>query len=78
MKPEATHLIWLDCRDLGIPLEELHKFFLEKARVRLDEGMKFGNGGEGFERINIACPREVLTEALLRIKAAVKGREETC
>ncbi|MGD7054402.1 MalY/PatB family protein [Sutcliffiella horikoshii] len=77
VKPEATHLIWLDCRELGIPADELHTFFLEKAGVRLDEGMKFGAGGQGFERINIACPREVLTEALLRIKAAIKERE-TC
>ncbi|TDL80494.1 MalY/PatB family protein [Peribacillus frigoritolerans] len=78
VKPEATHLIWLDCRDLGIPHDELHHFFLEHARVRLDEGMKFGKGGYGFERINIACPREVLTEALLRMKAAVKAKETTC
>lgn len=78
VKPEATHLIWLDCRELDIPPESLHAFFLENARVRLDEGMKFGRGGYGFERINIACPREVLTEALLRIKAAVKAKKETC
>ncbi|CAG9621327.1 MalY/PatB family protein [Sutcliffiella rhizosphaerae] len=75
VQPEATHLIWLDCRNLGIPPEELHTFFLEKARVRLDEGTKFGSGGYGFERINIATPREVLTEALLRMKAAIKERE---
>ncbi|MGE7765669.1 MalY/PatB family protein [Peribacillus sp. NPDC096540] len=78
VKPEATHLIWLDCRDLGISYDKLHTFFLENVRVRPDEGKKFGSGGHGFERINIACPREVLTEALLRMKAAVKGKEETC
>lgn len=71
VKPEGTYLIWLDCRELGMTIEELKSFMLKKAKVAMDDGYLFGPGGEGFTRINIACPRANLTEALNRISRAV-------
>jgi cystathionine beta-lyase len=64
--------VWLDCRSLGLSKWELKQLMLEEARVYLDEGFVFGPEGEGFERINIACPRAVLAEALDRIRQAVE------
>ena len=71
VRPEGTYLVWLDCRRLGLNKWELKQLVLNKARVYLDEGFIFGREGEGFERINIACPRSVLVEALDRIKKAI-------
>jgi cystathionine beta-lyase len=73
VRPEGTYLVWLDCRRLQLGKWELKRFMLEEARVYLDEGFIFGPEGEGFERINIACPRAVLVEALDRIRQAVGG-----
>jgi cystathionine beta-lyase len=69
-KPEGTYLAWLDCRDTGIPGNP-HEFFLEHARVALNDGASFGTGGEGFVRLNFGCPRAILTEALDRMQAAL-------
>jgi cystathionine beta-lyase len=71
IRPEGTYLVWLDCRGLGLDKWELKRLMLDQARVYLDEGFIFGPEGEGFERINIACPRSVLAEALARIKDTV-------
>jgi cystathionine beta-lyase len=71
VRPEGTYLAWLDCRRLGLDKWELKRLILNEARVYLDEGFIFGPEGEGFERINIACPRSVLAEALDRIKNAI-------
>lgn len=71
--PQGTYLVWLDCRRLGLTKSELKRLMMEGARVYLDEGYIFGAEGEGFERINIACPRSILAEALRRIAQAVKG-----
>ena len=71
IRPEGTYLVWLDCRRLQLSKLELQRLMLEEAKVYLDEGFIFGPEGEGFERINIACPRVVLSEALDRIKMAV-------
>lgn len=68
---EGTYLVWLDCRGLGLNKDALEQLMLNEARVFLDEGYIFGPEGEGFERINIACPRTILAEALDRIKTAV-------
>lgn len=73
VKPEATYLIWLDCRQLQMSAADLQKLFLEKAKVAMNEGSTFGPGGTGFMRMNIACRREVLEQALLRIETAVNG-----
>ena len=71
VKPEGTYLIWLDCRELGLSIKELKHLMIEEAGVYMDEGFIFGPEGEGFERINIACPRSILEDALERIKGAV-------
>ena len=71
ISPEGTYLVWLDCRRLGLGKWELKRLMLQEARVYLDEGFIFGPEGEGFERINIACPRSLLVEALGRIADTV-------
>ncbi len=70
MKPEATFLVWLDFREYGMNDSQLNKFLVEKARVGLNSGKRFGQGGDGFQRINIGCPRFVLRQALDRLAAA--------
>ena len=72
IEPEGTYLVWLDFRELNIEDHQLETFLLEKAKVVLDGGYKFGQGGEGFQRINIACPRSILEKALNRIFHAIK------
>lgn len=71
--PEGTYLVWLDFRALGLEPKDLQEFLVHKAGVGLNAGFGFGPGGEGFERINIGCPRSVLEEGLGRIKTAIKG-----
>ena len=73
IKPEGTYLVWLDCRKLGLCDAELRSFMRKKARVGLDDGYLFGPAGAGFQRINIACPRSTLAEALERIENAVNS-----
>ena len=67
---EGTYLVWLDFRETGMTVEELEDLILNKARLWLDSGKIFGKAGEGFQRINVACPRATLTEALERIRKA--------
>ena len=69
-KPEGTYLAWLDCRKAGIEGNP-QAFFLERAKVALNDGPKFGQGGEGFVRLNFGCPRSLLTDGLNRMKAAL-------
>ncbi len=69
--PQGTYLVWFDCRSLGLDKHQLRNLFLNQARVFLDEGSLFGPEGDGFERINIACPRSLLMEALGRIVDAI-------
>jgi len=71
IKLEGTYLVWLDCRGLGFDARELRQFLIQQARVGLEDGYIFGKSGEGFQRMNIACPRSTLEEALNRIEAAV-------
>ena len=73
IRPEGTYLVWLDCRRLELGRTELQQLMSEKARLYLDDGFIFGPEGEGFVRINIACPRKVLVEAVDRIREAVQG-----
>ena len=73
IKPQGTYLVWLDCRELGKDNMALRSFMREKARVGFDDGFLFGAGGAGFQRMNIACPRAILEEALRRIEAAVNS-----
>ncbi|MFW9972681.1 MAG: MalY/PatB family protein [Candidatus Odinarchaeota archaeon] len=71
--PEGTYLAWLDCNKLGMKDDELNNFMLKKAKVALDHGKIFGPGGEGFERINVACPQSILKECMNRIVTALKS-----
>jgi len=66
---EGTYLAWIDCRDAKLDDETLKKRLREVARVWLDDGPMFGPGGEGFQRMNIACPRATLKKALHRMAA---------
>ena len=68
---EGTYLVWLDFRETGLSVEELDDKIINQAKLWLDSGKIFGSCGEGFQRINVACPRKVLEEALERIKNAV-------
>jgi len=70
MKPEATYLVWLDFTDYGMNNEALMKFTIEKAKVGLNDGGRFGTGGDGWLRLNIGCPRRILIEALDRLGKA--------
>lgn len=71
VRPQATYLLWLDCRLLNLDDMALRALMREKARVGFDDGFLFGSGGSGFQRMNIACPRGLLQEALQRIENAV-------
>ncbi len=71
--PEGTYLIWLDLRDLKLEPRVQQDMILNKAKLWLDSGAIFGDDGQGFERINAACPRATLEEALCRIRDAVKA-----
>ncbi len=69
---QGTYLIWLDFRQTGLTVEELDHKIIYEARLWLDSGKIFGKTGEGFERINVACPRAVLQEALDRIRGILQ------
>jgi cystathionine beta-lyase len=73
IKPQGTYLVWLDCRDLGMDNLTLSTFFRDKAKVGFDDGYIFGPAGAGFQRMNIACPRSILEDALKRIEVAIKN-----
>jgi len=72
LKPEATYMAWLDCNGLGMNDEQLKKFMVEEAKVGMNHGPVFGMGGEGFQRLNFACPKIVLEDGLERIRSAVE------
>ena len=69
---QATYLVWLDCKKMNLPPQQLNEFFLKEAKVAMNEGSTFGEGGAGFMRMNIACPRTTLVAALDRIAVAIK------
>lgn len=73
VRPEGTYMIWLDCRSLKMSGSELFTFFIEKAGVGLNEGSAFGPGGEGFMRMNLACPRSIVEKALKQIDNAINA-----
>ena len=73
IKPQGTYLVWLDCRKLGMDDMTLRDFMRQQVKVGLDDGFLFGKGGSGFQRMNIACPRQILEEALSRIETAVNN-----
>lgn len=71
-KPEGTYLAWLDCRQAGIPGAAC-EYLIKQARVALNDGFTFGPGGDGFVRLNFACPRSMLVEGLERIQQTFTG-----
>ncbi|MEI6554384.1 MAG: PatB family C-S lyase [Paludibacter sp.] len=71
MIPEASFLVWLDCKELGMETDELHKFFSHKAGLGLNKGTVFGPGGEYHLRLNVACPRSILEQAMKQLQTAV-------
>lgn len=72
VEPQGTYLLWLDCSTLGLPQAQLNSLIVNKARLWLDSGRMFGAGGEGFQRINMACPRSVLEQAFLQLRDALR------
>jgi len=70
---QGTYMVWIDFRALGMDSRSLSAFVREKIGLELTDGFLFGESGEGFQRMNIACPRSVLAEALRRIEEAVAG-----
>ena len=71
IEPEGTYLAWLDFNSVGLNPEELNDKLLRDAKVALDNGPIFGVGGEGFQRVNIACPRSILEKCMERIKTVL-------
>ena len=69
---EGTYLVWLDFRGLGLDDSKINKIIVKDAGIWIDRGSMFGKSGEGFQRINIACPRSILKEALERIAKAFR------
>lgn len=76
IEPEGTYLVWLDLRELDLSEEEQRKLIVDDARLWLDTGTMFGAEGAGFERINIACPRSTLKEAMDRLARALQKKGE--
>ncbi|MFD2672661.1 MalY/PatB family protein [Marinicrinis sediminis] len=72
MKPDGTYLLWLDCRGLDLDVPGLKDLMFKQARVAFNEGSMFGTEGEGFLRVNLACPRATLEEGLRRFCEAAK------
>ncbi len=70
-RPQASFLVWLDCRDLQLNHEALINLFVNKAKLALNDGEMFGQGGEGFMRLNVASPRSVLLKALNQLRLAI-------
>ena len=73
LRPQASFLVWLDCRDLQLSHEALLDLFIDKAHLALNDGEMFGPGGEGFMRLNVGSPREYIRQALEKLAKAVKA-----
>ena len=73
LRPQASFLIWLNCRDLNLDHDALNRLFVDGARLALNDGEMFGEEGRGFMRMNIASPRAVLQDAMERLEQAVKA-----
>lgn len=69
--PESTYLCWLDCRNLNMKQDELNEFMIKKAKLGLNSGNTFARSLDGFMRVNAACPRSILMQALEQLKRAI-------
>ena len=74
LRPEASFLVWLDCRDLNLQHDELIDLFVNKAHLALNDGEMFGKEGQGFMRMNVGSPRSVIEKALIQLRKAVCGK----
>lgn len=74
---EGTYLVWLDFTKTGLSADQLENLIIHEAKLWLDSGKIFGDSGKGFQRINVACPRKVLEEALSRIKMALEQKVDS-
>ncbi|MBE6283387.1 MAG: pyridoxal phosphate-dependent aminotransferase [Mediterranea massiliensis] len=72
IRPQASYLVYLDCRALNLSQEELVRLFIDKARLALNDGSMFGPEGKGFMRLNVGCPRSLLEQALLQLTEALR------
>ncbi|MBS4220877.1 pyridoxal phosphate-dependent aminotransferase [Bacillus sp. FJAT-49711] len=70
IEPEGTYLVWVDCRKTGLSEKELRERLIEKGGLAVNFGNSYGPGGEGFIRINTACPRSIIEEGIVRLKKA--------
>jgi cystathionine beta-lyase len=73
--PEATYLAWLDMKGLEMNPKELRKLMIEEAGLGFNDGPSFGPGGKGFQRLNFACSRVILSKALNQLKEALNQRK---
>ena len=73
IEPKGTYLVWLDMRNVYSSKKERDEIIENKAKLWLSEGRIFGSEGEGFERVNIACSKAILKEALERLENAIKN-----
>lgn len=74
VRPEASFLVWLDCRGLGLSQRELVSLFVEKAKLALNDGTMFGREGYGHMRFNVGFPRQMLFDALERLRKALENK----
>ncbi len=73
VRPEASFLVWLDCRGLGLPHDELVSLFVDNAHLALNDGAMFGDEGSGYMRFNVASPRHIVLRCLRQLEKAIKG-----
>ena len=71
LRPQASFLVWLNCRDLHLSHDQLLDLFIDKAHLALNDGEMFGPGGEGFMRLNVGCPRPLIAQALSQLAEAI-------
>ena len=73
VKPEGTYLMWLDFNGTKIPQDKIQEFLINESKVAMNDGGSFGSNGKGFARMNVACPRYMVEEAMERIEKALKN-----
>jgi cystathionine beta-lyase len=76
IKPEGTYMVWLDFRELNIPQKELKHFLVHQAGIGMSDGILFGSEGEGFQRMNLACPRSLIIQGMTQLKKALKSEKK--
>ena len=75
IRPQASYLIFIDARRLDLTNSDLVDFFVKEAKVGMNDGAMFGEGGEGFMRMNVGCPRSIIEKAMKQIKEAYDKRQ---